>query len=360
MSGSSLHGAEFGELDDASASAYQHAVLLGRFVRAEIASALGVTEQEAGRVEEALTTLRLLRPMPGRPDELVPVSPDAAAADLVGPTEAEIREMQQSVTGVKTQMLALLPAYFENRRRRNQTEAFDVVSDVGVLQAMLDECGARCRNEVLTAMPGGSRNAKRMDAARPKALDRLRRGVGIKHLYQHTVRSDLATADYVRAITGEGAEVRTTDEVIDRMVVYDREVAFLPEQHVEGRFPGAIVVREPTLVAFLCKVYDHMWAGATPFTPGGEDATDIADDLKRSIIRLMAQGHKDEMVARRLGMSVRTCRRHIARIMEEMESTSRFQTGVNVALYGLLGADFSPSGAAAGEIAGEIAGLGTS
>ncbi|GLW03637.1 hypothetical protein Slala05_72670 [Streptomyces lavendulae subsp. lavendulae] len=38
-------------------------------------------------MEETLTTLRLLRPVPGRPDALVPVSPDAAAADLVGPAE---------------------------------------------------------------------------------------------------------------------------------------------------------------------------------------------------------------------------------------------------------------------------------
>ncbi|MDH6543469.1 hypothetical protein M2167_006022 [Streptomyces sp. SPB4] len=352
MSGSSLHGPEFGELDDASASAYQHAVLLGRFVRAEIASALRMTEQETARVAEALTTLRLLRPMPGRPDALVPVSPDAAAADLVGPAEAEIREMQQAVTSVKTQMLGLLPAYFETRRRRNQAEAFDVISDVGVLQSMLDEWGTRCRSELLTSQPGGSRRPGAMEKALPLTLDRLHRGVHIRHLYQHTVRSDLATTDYVRAITAEGADVRTTDELVDRMLIYDREVAFLPEQLVEGRSPGAIVVREPTLVAFLCKVYDHMWAGAAPFTPGEEDAADIADDLKRSIIRLMAQGHKDEMVARRLGMSVRTCRRHIARIMEEMESTSRFQTGVNVALYGLLDADFSPSGAGAGEAAG--------
>ena len=50
----------------------------------------------------------------------------------------------------------------------------------------------------------------------------------------------------------------------------------------------------------------------------------------------MAQGHKDELVARRLGMSVRTCRRYISEIMEQVESSSRFQAGVNVALARLL------------------------
>ncbi len=62
----------------------------------------------------------------------------------------------------------------------------------------------------------------------------------------------------------------------------------------------------------------------------------MTDDLKRSIVRLMAEGYKDEIVARRLGMSVRTCRRHIAEIMEELEATSRFQAGANAALSKLL------------------------
>ncbi|MFD8634062.1 MULTISPECIES: LuxR C-terminal-related transcriptional regulator [unclassified Streptomyces] len=291
---------------------------------------------EATRIENVLQSLSLLRPMPGEPGTFVPVSPDAAAADLLGPTETQIRELQQAVTDVRTRMRALEPAYFESRQRRNQAEAFDIISDIGVLQAMLNDWGARCRTEMLTAQPGGPRPAKSLDDARPLALTRLARGVTMRHLYQHTVRSDLATTAYVRAVTASGAEVRTTDQLIDRIVIYDREIVFLPEQNVCGRIPGAVVVREPTLVAFLYKVYEHLWAAATSFTPGAEEPTAVTDDLKRSIVRLMAQGHKDEMVARRLGMSVRTCRRYISQIMEELESTSRFQAGVSVAARGML------------------------
>ncbi len=336
MPESALSVPGFAELDDSSALAYRKAVLLGRFVREEIAESLGTSTEEASAIEQVLSALSLLRPMPGEPDLLVPVSPEAAATDLVGATESHIRELQQAVTDVRTRMRSLLPAYFESRQQRNKTEAFDVISDVEVLQAMLDEWGERCRTEVLTAQPGGPRSSNAMAQARPRTLDRLARGVQVRHLYQHTVRRDLATTAYVRAITAAGAEVRTTDELIDRIVVYDREVAFLPEQHVVGRNPGAVVVREPTLVAFVCKVYDHLWSGATQFTADAEDTPEVTDDLKRSIVKLMAQGYKDELVARRLGMSVRTCRRYISQIMLDVEATSRFQAGVNVAQTGLL------------------------
>jgi DNA-binding NarL/FixJ family response regulator len=89
-------------------------------------------------------------------------------------------------------------------------------------------------------------------------------------------------------------------------------------------------------VSFLCAVFDHLWEGATPFAVDSQKAPTTTDDLKQSIIRLMAKGYKDEMVARRLGMSVRTCRRHIAEITEELEATSRFQAGFNVAMSGIL------------------------
>ena len=268
----SLSGPNSNELDGICATAYQKAVTLGRFDREQIARALGTSLEVTVRVEQTLTEFSLLHPMPGEPETLVPVSPEAAAADLVGPTEQQIHELQQAVTDVRTRMRSLQPAYFESRRRRNQAEAFDVISDIRVLQAMLDDWGARCRTEILTAQPGGARPPRYLENARPLTLARLARGVRVRHLYQHTVRSDLTTTSYIRAVAAAGAEVRTTDELIDRIIIYDREAVFLPE-HVEDRPPGAVVVREPTLVAFLCKVYEHLWDTGTPFTPGATAQT---------------------------------------------------------------------------------------
>jgi hypothetical protein len=116
------------------------------------------------------------------------------------------------------------------------------------------------------------------------------------------------------------------------MLIYDQELVFLPERSGDQRRPGAAVVREPTLVAFLCSVFEFMWDSATPFVVESQKATATSDDLKQSIIRLMVLGYKDEMVARRLGMSVRTCTRHISEITEELEATSRFQAGYNAAV----------------------------
>ena len=62
----------------------------------------------------------------------------------------------------------------------------------------------------------------------------------------------------------------------------------------------------------------------------------VSRELHRTILRLLADGLKDEAIARRLGMSLRTTRRHVADILSELNVSSRFQAGVAAARSGLL------------------------
>jgi len=50
----------------------------------------------------------------------------------------------------------------------------------------------------------------------------------------------------------------------------------------------------------------------------------------------MARGFTDEVLARKLGMSLRTCRRHIAALMHDLDAVSRFQAGVRASRASLV------------------------
>jgi DNA-binding CsgD family transcriptional regulator len=80
-------------------------------------------------------------------------------------------------------------------------------------------------------------------------------------------------------------------------------------------------------------------------------------EIKSSILTLMANGLKDDVIAKRMGLSVRACRGHIADLMELFGARSRFQAGVIAAGLGLLepkgaggagAADANGAGGAAG------------
>jgi DNA-binding NarL/FixJ family response regulator len=58
--------------------------------------------------------------------------------------------------------------------------------------------------------------------------------------------------------------------------------------------------------------------------------------VQRSIAKLLIEGHVDEAIARRLGMNVRTCRAHIAKLAAALGRGSRAQLGYLIAQSGIL------------------------
>ena len=87
----------------------------------------------------------------------------------------------------------------------------------------------------------------------------------------------------------------------------------------------------------MVATFEQLWAEASPLeeviNKQSQDDTEI-DHTRAAILRLMAEGEKDEAISRRLSISVRTCRRHIADYMAQVGATSRFQAGVIAARAG--------------------------
>ncbi|ROQ36304.1 hypothetical protein EDD98_5398 [Streptomyces sp. PanSC19] len=308
--------------------------------------ALGLSRDEVEAACRTLERLRLLRPAPGRPGELIPVNPDAAAAEVVGPLEAELARAAAHAQSLRDDLHSLMPRYRAARREQGRREGFDVLPDMASASAMLTEESARCREEVFSIQPGGGRAAHRLGDAVERDLAMLRRGVRMRTLYQHSARTSLSTQGYVERLTEAGAEYRTAAELPDRAVVFDRAVAFLPRRADGGAGEGAILVRDPDVVAYLCRVFEQHWSGAVPFRGTSEAAyKEVGPSLRRALVGLLAEGAKDEVIARRMGMSLRTCRRHIADLLEELGAESRFQGGVLAERAGLTDAEVTADAA---------------
>lgn len=154
----------------------------------------------------------------------------------------------------------------------------------------------------------------------------LRSGVRMRTLYQHTARFSQGTREYVDRVSRMGAEVRTLDDQFIRVLLFDRRAAVIGVESDPG---SAIIVREPNLIHFIAKTFDLWWLNAAPFPLewSNQEVADIADQLKQRIALLLSEGLTDQTIAKRMGMSVRTCRRHIAEIMERLGAKSRFQAG---------------------------------
>ncbi|MEY9890077.1 DNA-binding CsgD family transcriptional regulator [Catenulispora sp. MAP5-51] len=266
-------------------------------------------------------------------------SPDVAVAALVGPRESAHRQAELDLLDdrartdrLRARLAALAPAYSE-LARAGGSPGVDVIEDMHAVRALIADVTTTCETEILACQPGGGRPPRALAEALPRDLELLRRGVALRSLYQHTARFHVPTQDYAEAVLAEGSQIRTVAEIPGQMIVVDARTAFLP--HVHHEF-GAIVVREPSVLAYLCAAFEQSWNLGTPYQTGPSAARMAVTEIKSSILTLMANGLKDDVIAKRMGLSVRACRGHVAELMETFGARSRFQAGVIAARLGLL------------------------
>lgn len=320
-------------LDPVDTRIYRWVLEHRRLDPASMAAALDIPVQDVAVGVERLNALRLIYPLASEPGAGYAVAPATAMAELDAPVQARIRLEQEQMAHHRELLSRFLPPYHEGRHGRGTD--LEVIASVEEVRTALNQAADRCRIEVLASQPGGG---SRVPAVMQEALGRdqalLARGITMRTLYHHTARFNGPSQAYAEAASQLGGQYRTCHELFGRIIVFDRELAFVPASDNSW---GAVAIRQEWLVAYLCEIFEQAWTRATPFTVAATDGLEqVAQDINRTIVELLAAGLKDETIARRLGMSLRSARRHIADIMQQLNAESRFQAGVAAARAGLL------------------------
>ncbi|ACU38298.1 hypothetical protein KCV87_33455 [Actinosynnema pretiosum subsp. pretiosum] len=313
---------------------YEWSLGRGSFTIADAARELDCDPDDVKSIVANLLSLHLVHPFHDHDGGFVPVDPVTASTSLLAPIEIELLDRRATVNRLRTD-LERMSAVFRSSPFGNQRGAsMDIVQDLDVVHGLLREAAANCSSEVVSMQPGGGRSARELAEARQRDLDLLDRGVRMRVLYQHTARFDPTTREHVALLSGSGAEFRTVEALFTRLIVFDRTVAFVPADDVVRG--AAAVVRDPALVAFFYSCFEHAWISAKTFDAQRHAVDSIGDDLKVEIVRMLVDGAKDDAIARRLGLSVRTTRKHIAQLMQRFGAASRFQFGYQVKAHNLL------------------------
>ncbi|MFD7165918.1 LuxR C-terminal-related transcriptional regulator [Streptomyces violascens] len=215
------------------------------------------------------------------------------------------------------------------------SDGFRPVKGVNAIRDWLMTSAMRCRHELLLALPGDGRlpDSTLLEMTEPLA-SLLERGVKVRTIHQDTARHGTAIRTGVEGAVDGGGEARTSSGPLPPIVVFDRETALIPR--ADGQ--SAVAVSQPGIVHFMTEVFERLWLTAMPFDGQirAARAGESLSGMRRTIVALLADGQTDAMIARHLGVSVRTCRNHIAKLYQELGARSRFQLGVLVTRSGLL------------------------
>jgi DNA-binding CsgD family transcriptional regulator len=161
----------------------------------------------------------------------------------------------------------------------------------------------------------------------------LRGGRPMRGLYPAAVVEDERRVAYVRKWAAAGEQVRLSVQPLPTIAVFGSQVAMVSAGEPDRAGVGRVLVRAPALVHLVAELFEQYWSRSVPLAAavGGAEMDD-----RRRILALLVAGTKDESIARALGISLRTVRRRVAALMDEMGARTRFQAGVEAARRGLL------------------------
>ncbi|MGW6398756.1 LuxR C-terminal-related transcriptional regulator [Streptomyces sp. NPDC055134] len=268
---------------------------------------------------------------------LTPVAPAVALPGLLRTIEDEIAQQRRREARL-AEAFAPLMALDAQRAAVPHAPMLTVLLGFQRINDAIGEAMAESEAELLTIQPGGNRPPTLLAAALPREQEMLARGCRMRTLYQHTSRHSPAVLAHYEQLEGD-VEVRTLDEVTERLILLDRSVAFIPANPDRT---VALEIRHPALIAYLVTTFERLWRLATPMFPDTGQGTPVTSGVptrQRTIAGLLIEGHNDAVIAERLGMNIRTVRVHIAKLASTLGSDSRAQLGYLIGQSGMLEQD---------------------
>lgn len=149
----------------------------------------------------------------------------------------------------------------------------------------------------------------------------LERGVVLRCIYHPGFDADRLSELTLFAERGEQSR---TAQVPMKLLLADASVALIPSMrsYDPGQELRASIVRHPQLVEALAWLFEAVWDQSVPIMASG-----FNDPRRQMLISLLMTGSTDSAIATHLGINVRSVRRWIAELMDELGVTTRLQLG---------------------------------
>lgn len=235
---------------------------------------------------------------------------------------AEAMRLMDYSAALPAQLRDLSAEFWSERRSGTRAGGSVYVQGGPAIRERVRRLQASCRSELITVQPGrGVPSGDPEQSVRGEA-ELLGRGVRRRSLYQGTARHDPDTRAFVRSFTEAGGQVRTLDEPLRRLFVFDGETAVLP---LDDAFTVAAFTDDPTSLRHILGCFERDWARAEQFAKFTSAGDDGLTTTQTAVIRLLSEGLGQQQIAARLGLSQRTVAGHIARIREHYGASSLFQ-----------------------------------
>ncbi len=284
-----------------------------------LAAAVGVPEEDVGTAVRRWGGLGLADLFG---DTVVAAEPERALRAVIEQEGRRLHTVREQLDALNRMLPDLTAEHGRAAGPRGEQVDVEVVSHDRIVE-VVQSLTARATGELLWVRPDQWRIPEG-EAVDRWVADLLRGGRRSRVIYPARALEEAPEAVRRRAELGE--HVRILADVPGRLAVLG-EAAIMRENLAAGS-GRVLVLRQPALVALARALFEELWQRAVA-VPGLEEEPGAGPSSARQLLlERLARGVKDEQIARELGLSLRTVRRRVAEVLEELGASSRFQAGV--------------------------------
>lgn len=309
----------------------QDPLLVRRSKLAELSAKLNLAEDDVRTEMDRLRDFGLLVPRWNIPDEEYPLHPSLGLERLAARRQEQIDVLADELQADKLSAGQFVADYTELLVQRS-------ARDVEVLEGR-ERAYARMQHFQPTISTWGmlpySAEVTERDPSDSPDRPFLERGIDVRYLVAESQLKNRAAKDgYFYYFEKFGAKVRTTPSIPMKMIIFDGESVVMGIDP-EDVSVGAVVHHSRAVVNLAQELFLKYWAAADDaFTLSEPRERDGITAQDTELLKLLVQGATDEQVARRLGVSMRTVRRIVAKLSEQVGASGRFELGVRAAQRG--------------------------
>jgi DNA-binding CsgD family transcriptional regulator len=304
-----------GLLPEAAALLYERLLAAGRIRLCDIDETEGLREL----IDRGFARERYV----GEP-VVIPVEPARAVENAVLVVQQKMLEQHRLLARVLEQMPGLQQAYVAGSDELSEAlESIRVLSDPAEIGALSVEICLSAQRDVSNLETAHFTRPPDPRSVKVPPKDVVDRGVKFRNIYARSVLDLPGSGEMLRRCAEAGWEQRIVTDLPMKMVLIDERAALLPLDPTG--MTGAVLVRAPVILAMLRSYFDMLWHKALPMDPLDDGRLTT---VQGRVLRLMLTGATDAAVARHLGMSERTVRRHVATLLEQLGVDNRVTAAV--------------------------------
>lgn len=298
-----------------------------------VAAAAGLpaeTGLDRGQVDRGLEKLRRLGLVRDTGGLIEPVEPNAALIRKTRAHQSTAAAHAASVSDLEQLAHALLTLYRPTSSMDDPQAEVELIAEPRLKDRTLRELNAVVKTSCDSLHPGTMPSMEVLNESLAEDAGLIARGVRLRAIYGQALLDNPKHARYLHDLVDIGVELRLIDHAAYDLLIFDRLVAFNPA--AAGTDSQAVVLlRGPALVNAQAALYEDYWLRAVPYRQAlAASERSALNAQERTVIRLMSSGLSDDQIARKLRVHRRTVQRVVAKVMDRLQASSRFEAGLKL------------------------------